>query len=376
LKGKLHPTNNVTINTSQNESIRHVLDRIDRGRRRFIQSGLAAPVLAALGGVSINGLINSLWATPIPPSVGFDGIGFESIPPSLATLDPATGAIVRPVVDRVTVPPGYEVQLLASWGDPILSGAPGWAPDASQDAGVQAQQFGMNNDGMHYFPMVENGQASSSRGLLCVNHEYTHESILHPDGLDELSGGLPRSVATIQKIRKSQAAHGITVMEIRQVSRGKWEVVKNSPYARRITANTPMKLSGPAAGHALLRTKVYDIQASASVDTGLTTNGTVARGTANNCAHGYTPWGTYLTCEENWNGYFGWKNPAHVQTKLEQRYGVTKDGFTTTIAPHPTTSIYKWHLLDDRFDTDRTPNEPNTFGWIKDRSIRSHECAR
>jgi hypothetical protein len=93
------------------------------------------------------------------------------------------------------------------------------------------------------------------------------------------------------------------------------------------------------------------------------TDGTVAWGTANNCAHGYTPWGTYLTCEENWNGYFGWKNSGHVQTKLERRYGITRDGFTTTIAPNPTTSIYKWHIVDDRFDTDVTPNEPNTFGW-------------
>jgi secreted PhoX family phosphatase len=335
---------------------------VDQGRRQFIKTSLGAPLLAALGGVSIGGLVESLSAAPVPPSTGFGGIGFQSIPPSLAVLD-AAGRIVVPLADMVKVPPGYEVQLLASWGDPIMLNAPGWIPNVTQTAQDQAKQFGMHNDGMHFFAYPWFGQPSNKWGLLVVNHEYTHESILHPDGLDELSGGLAGSAATIQKIRKSQAAHGVSVMEIRQTGDGKWHIVKNSLFGRRITANTRMEISGAARGHALMKTKRFNIGSSGSTDTGTITDGTVCWGTANNCANGYTPWGTYLTCEENWNGYFGWKNSAHAQTKLEKRYGVTVDGFTTNVGLG-NTGIYKWHVLDDRFDSDINPNGPNTFGWV------------
>ena len=268
-----------------------------------------------------------------------------------------------PLADSVAVPPGYTVDLLAAWGDPIMSDAAGWAPNASQGASEQEQQFGMHVDGMHFFPFMDNGQPSSDHGIFCVNHEYSHESVLHADGLDELSGGLPGSFATIEKVRKSQAAHGVSVVEVRRSGNGGWKILKDSPYARRITANTPVRLSGPAAGHSLLKTKIYNIHPSASIPLGLLTDGTVGWGTLNNCAHGVTPWGTYLTCEENWNGYFGWKNSAHVQTKLERRYGITRDGTTITVPPNPATSTYKWHVFDDRFDAHITPNEPNTFGW-------------
>jgi secreted PhoX family phosphatase len=288
LKGKLHPQNDVAINPSDGDSIRNVLERIDKGRRRFIQTGVGVPVLAALGGISIGGLVKAVSAAPIPPGPGFAGIGFESIPPSRAVLDAATGQIVSPLADRVSVPRGYTVQLLAAWGDPITDDAPGWAPNASQGAEAQEHQFGMHNDGMHFFPFLENGQPSSNRGILCVNHEYSHESVLHSDGLDELSGGLPGSLATIDKIRKSQAAHGVSLLEIRRHGKDGWNIVKSSPYARRITANTPVKLSGPAAGHSLLTTKLYDIQPFASVSLGHLTNGTIGWGTLNNCARRHT----------------------------------------------------------------------------------------
>ncbi len=339
-----------------------ILDRVGSGRRGFIKTALSAPVLAALGGVSIGGLVETMSASPVPPSAGFAGIGFNSIPPSVALLD-ASGAIVTPIADEVRIPAGYAVSVLAAWGDPITqSGAP-WLSDASQTARDQEQQFGMHNDGMHFFPFLDRlGNPLSNRGLLCVNHEYTQEAILHADGLDYLSGGLEGSTATIAKIRKSQAAHGISVIEIHRGSDGKWAIVRDSRYNRRITANTPTVMSGPAAGHALLKQKFFNIDESGTFDTGVSTDGTVAWGTANNCAHGYTPWGTYITCEENWNGYHGWKDPARVATKLENRYGVTKDGFTTS--PRGTsTSSYKWHELDDRFDTGINPNGVNTFGW-------------
>ena len=84
---------------------------------------------------------------------------------------------------------------------------------------------------------------------------------------------------------------------------GRWKVNRSSPFARRITANTRMRVSGPAAGHPLLKSKKFEILPNGSFEVGVN-DGYTAFGTFNNCAHGYTPWGTYLTCEENWNGYF------------------------------------------------------------------------
>jgi secreted PhoX family phosphatase len=149
MKGSLHPRNNATINPSRNESILDVIARAGMGRRRFLRTAASTALLTAMGE---NFLRQGATAVPISPSPGFAGIGFESIPPNTAVLD-AQGKIVTPVADRVNVAAGYNVEVLASWGDPITRGAPGWAPNVSQDAGAQEQQFGMHNDGMHYFPL-------------------------------------------------------------------------------------------------------------------------------------------------------------------------------------------------------------------------------
>jgi secreted PhoX family phosphatase len=148
MKGSLHPRNNATINPSKNESILDVIARAGMGRRRFLITATSTALLTVIGE---NFLHQGATAAPIPPRHGFAGIGFDSIPPNTAVLD-AAGKIVTPVADRVNVPGGYNVEVLASWGDPITRGAPGWAPNVSQDAAAQEQQFGMHNDGMHYFP--------------------------------------------------------------------------------------------------------------------------------------------------------------------------------------------------------------------------------
>jgi len=348
MKGKLHPRNDVPLNPSQNESIHDVIARVDVGRRQFLKSsvgaGVSAAVVGSLGASSLLGYSAPAAAAPIAPTPGFGGIGFDSIPPTIA-----------PVVDEVRVPPGYKVDVLAAWGQPIVPGGPEWRPDATQDAAAQAMQFGMHNDGMHFFPFNGRTGLSNDRGLLCVNHEYTHEEILH--GAEGLGGG---AGVTLAKVRKSQAAHGVSVNEVRR-SGGKWQVVKGA-YGRRITVNTPMRLAGPAAGHPLMKSKKFDLAtaAEAGVNDGFT-----AVGTANNCAHGYTPWGTYLTCEENWNGYFAAPssgaaiNPADVfdqkapVVQAFNRYGISSTGFG-----------YRWHEVDPRFNADTNPLEPNHFGWV------------
>ncbi|WYL97528.1 MAG: PhoX family phosphatase [Gloeotrichia echinulata IR180] len=362
MKGSHHPKNDVTINPSGNESIRDVIERVGIKRRRFIMTAVGTSVLTVLGDVSINGFLQTVEAAPIPAGPGFRGIGFESIPPNL--LNPATGLLQK---DLVSVPQGYKAEVLVAWGDPIMPGAPNWASDASQDAAAQEKQYGMHSDGMHFFPIPGRqflNRASTTSapgptynsGLLCVNHEYTEESILH--------GSQGLSPVTIAKVRKSQAAHGVSVFEVSKTRFGnRWSVERNSRYGRRITANTEMRVSGPAAGDALLKSKKFNITPTGSVEIGVN-DGFTAYGTLNNCANGYTPWGTYLTCEENWNAYFANSNATEVvatpglESKTadirasQRRYGIGSG------------SGYGWPTVDARFDAFNNPLEPHLFGWV------------
>ncbi len=182
--------------------------------------------------------------------------------------------------DLLRVPrPGYEAQVLYRWGDPvgIPAAMPAFRMDASNSAADQAVQAGMHHDGMHFFPLPQGGKGSA-HGLLAINHEYLDEGLLFTDG---------QKTSSAEKGLKSQNAVGkLTVIEVR-LEGGQWQVVRPSWYARRITARTPCRISGPAAGHALMRTAADP-------------EGRNALGTYNGCAHGWTPWGTYLTCEENW----------------------------------------------------------------------------
>jgi uncharacterized protein len=359
MKGINHPTNDFSLNDSGNVSIRDVIEQIDTKRRQFIKGSVGSAALAAAGGLTMSGFVQTVQAAPVPPSLGFPGIGFESVAPA-----------VVPLADAVVVPPGYSAKLFVAHGDPIMAGGAAFLANASQTAADQLKQFGSHTDGMHFFPFAGvGGLPTSDRGILCVNNEYTDEELLHPDGLLGVSG------YSIAKCRKSQAAHGVSILEARRTG-GAWRVVNTSPYGRRLTPNTPMRVSGPAAGHPLMRSNVYSITDSGSTATGGQTDGTTAVGTLNNCAHGITPWGTYLTCEENWNGYFGNTSPATDPNfvagtplpngtipyspnrnteagKNFNRYGVSTTGFD-----------YRWHTVDPRFDVSANPNETNLFGWV------------
>lgn len=297
----------ISVNPSDNPHFSDVLE--SAVSRRSVLGGSAG--LAALGLVG-GGVASVLAAcapdpgTPTPTTVPTPGLlGFTGIPTSTA--------------DSVVVPDGYTAKVLIAWGDPVSAG-PAFAQDASNSAADQAQQWGMHNDGVVFFPI------SATRGLIVQNHEYTDDVLLFSDGAASW---------TAEKTAKSQNAHGVGIIEVRRLG-GEWKVVRPSPFARRITAATPMVLSGPAAGHALMQT---------SADP----TGTTVLGTFNNCAMGHTPWGTYLTCEENFNGYF---RKTAATNALEKRYGIGSS------------SSYKWYTTDPRFDVDATPNEPNRHGWV------------
>ena len=186
----------------------------------------------------------------------------------------------------MVVPEGYTADILYRWGDPCVAGAPEFATDASQGWEAQEVQSGDNHDGINFFPFP--GTDGSSRGILAMNHEY-----INPEYFFAVTGSEdwfhPEVAANTKKML---AGHGVSVIEVRKASDGKWSYVKNSAYNRRITGYTPITLSGPAAGHDLLKTAADS-------------TGTEALGTLNNCGAGQTPWGTYITCEENFNGYFG-----------------------------------------------------------------------
>ncbi len=310
----------IISNPTNNETFEEVIEK-RFSRRGFVGGLLAAGAITALGGVD-----SVLAAVPKQTPAGSTAsplLGFQGIPVS--------------ELDDLVVPPGYTAEVLIRWGDPVSNG-PAFNNDASNSADDQALQWGMHNDGMVYFPLQ-----GSKRGLLVVNSEYTDDVLLFPDGLANWDAA---------KTRKSLNAHGVNVIEVEDVrglgrnqrngrgrgaTQGNWQVVRPSRYARRITGLTPIDISGPAAGDDRLKT---------SVDT----TGRRVLGTLNNCAMGFTPWGTYLACEENFNGYF---RKTGTQTPLEARYGITAGGFG-----------YLWHTTDSRFDANAEPNEPNRFGWV------------
>jgi secreted PhoX family phosphatase len=299
----MHDPDDPLLNPSSHSSFREVL-QVSHTRRRLLQGGVAA-VAAGLAGAG-SGLRLAQAAAPSAL------LGFEGVP--VATDD------------TVHLPPGYVAEVIYAWGDPVSDG-PAFRMDASNGAEDQALQAGMHHDGMHFFPLPA-GPGERNRGLLVVNHEYADDGLLHPDGM---------RTWTADKVRKCQAAHGVSIVELRQRGDGGWEVVRPSRFGRRITAATPMRIAGPAAGHPWLRTAADPA-------------GTRVLGTFNNCANGHTPWGTYLTCEENFYAYFA--NRGTIPPE-QRRYGISEKGFG-----------YRWNEHDARFDVQREPNEPNRFGWV------------
>ncbi|HFO9067314.1 TPA: PhoX family phosphatase [Escherichia coli] len=282
-------------------------------RRRFLQMGMVAGAA-----VSFPYLVKpeNAFAAKANPSALSKAVslGFTSIPVSTA--------------DTVTVPEGYIARPFYRWGDAvgIKGNLPEFKFDASNTTDEQAAQAGMHHDGMAWFSLPQ-GKENPAHGLLALNHEYIDNGMLFKDGTANWD---------LDKARKGQNAMGISVIEVKKDNVG-WQVVRPSSFARRITVNTPMQLSGPARHQALMKTAA-DPQ------------GEVVLGTMQNCANGKTPWGTYLTCEENWSDIFVKKAPRNV---LEKRYGISDSD-----------ESYRWNEVDERFSVDKTPNEPNRFGWV------------
>ncbi|WP_066568421.1 PhoX family phosphatase [Snodgrassella sp. CFCC 13594] len=308
-----HINEDVISNESSNQALSAVW-QARLSRRSLMQTGTALGAVAVLPTAWLS---NEAQAGVFPRDnigqakhLGFSAIGLSS-------------------QDTVVVPKGYSARAFYKWGDAVglVGRMPAFKTDATNSAIEQSFQAGMHHDGMSYFSLPM-GSKRSDHGLLAMNHEYVDNGLLFKDGAANWS---------TEKVRKAQNAMGVSIVEIKKDAHGQWQLVRPSRYARRITANTPMSISGPGRNHTLLKTA-----ADPRAETIL--------GTMQNCANGETPWGTYLTCEENWADIFTTRT---TPTALEKRYGIgTKD------------EVYRWNEQDARFNTSATPNEPNRFGWV------------
>ncbi|WP_181295267.1 PhoX family phosphatase [Pseudomonas sp. Q2-TVG4-2] len=315
----LSALDDLSINPSSNASLGQL---IDRSRRSLLKGGLGLAALGFLGG-SLGACRRAVQGESL--------MGFEGIPPQ---LDPA--------FDSVQVAPGYSARTFFSWGDAVMADAPEWNPDATDDWQAQLKQAGDNHDGMHFFPFPEN---PDSHGLLVMNHEYVNPP-LHPNGMTYTDGKRP-----LDEVRKEQAAHGVSVIEVKKDAQGRWQRVMPSRYNRRISAMTPMAVSGPLAGNEALKTASDP-------------SGQEIIGTLNNCSSGITPWGTYLVCEENWHHYFVNHDADDLAQRVShKRYGIEGKGLS---------KLYGWETADPRFNATPGPtqphgghvHEPNRFGWV------------
>ena len=254
-------------------------------------------------------------------------LGTMGLNPATAAIDSRLtfDAVAANSLDTITVPNGYSWHIVASWGDPLWSDGRPFDPVTRGTAASQERAFGDNTDGMALF-------RSGDRNVLAVNNEFVN--------LWHFFGNRPSArPETADDIRKGKAAHGVSIFEIAQHD-DEWKIVLDSPFNRRITADTPMIITGPARGHSLLKTKEDP-------------HGATVRGTFNNCGNGRTPWGTYLTCEENFNAYFSSRDDDYEPSAALKRYSVGhKD------------RGHAWARVDARFDLSKEPNEPNRHGYI------------
>ena len=241
-------------------------------------------------------------------------------------------------LDTITLPEGYRWNVVAQWGDPLFSNQPEFDHATRGTAASQAVAFGDNNDGMDLFEI-------DGKTVMVVNNEYTNRGVMF--GYN--ASGLPE---TIEDVNKGKMAHGVTIMEIAE-SNGRWSIVKDSPFNKRFTPDTAINVVGPARGSKLLKTA-------------LDPQGTTVQGTYNNCGNGRTPWGTYLACEENFNGYFSNSLGEDApRTDEQKRYGVNNKDWG-----------YGWAKADDRFDLSKTPNEPNRHGWVTEINPATGEATK
>lgn len=308
-------------------------------RRQALKGGMSVTAAALLGSVSLSACGGSDDAATA------DG------------LQLSFSAVAKNKNDLVTVPEGYQVSILHALGDPLQFGEESWKGDGSESAESYNRRIGDGHDGMYYFGLSDDGKFNaerSDRGLLAMNHEYVVAPyVLHPNGMTTGAARVPTEV------EKEIYAHGVSVVEVKRSSGNDMAMVRGSRFNRRITSATEIAFTGPVQGHALVRTK-------------FSPDGLKTRGTNNNCANGYTPWGTYLTCEENWLNVVSRAAGDDAKRSAKEVVALKRYGL-----PENRKSPYLWDTAgsDDLFArwtssvtgasaNDDYRNTANTFGWV------------
>ena len=337
-------------------SLETILEKM-LNRRQILSGGatVAATTVIGMGLAGCDGNDNPTTTGPVVQPTPAPGLklGFVGVPKSLE--------------DKVTVPPGYTATVLYRTGDPLNAATPVYANNGSESGDSFDFRAGEHHDGLYFFGVGSNGRfdpSVSDRGLLVMNHENISggsQVFMHQNGPTTSSG--TRTVA--DEVVKEINMHGVSVVEVNRSAAGAWTYNRTSSFNRRITATTEVDLTGPVAGNAKLFTS-------------FSPTGVKTRGTINNCANGFTPWGTYLTCEENWAGYFrrgtgdAANRSANENTALT-RYGIAEGAagnynWTTATVPSgkPADYLSRWNITkaSGAAATSDFQNVANTFGWV------------
>jgi len=332
-----------------------------RGSAALTMGTVASTMLAACGGGSSDDELAAPAPTPAddpaPAPEPVLALNFDSVATSSA--------------DMVTVPADHSAQVLFAFGDPINAELAPFS-NASTEPGTEFEfRAGDHHDGIQFFGVDADGNSdptASDRGILCLNHENITQVLMHENGPTFDTEG---NRTVVDEVRKEQRAHGVSCLEVvRDPTTGFFSIVQDSPFNRRITTLTPTVMSGPAAGSPLLQTSFSPA-------------GTNGRGTVNNCANGFTPWGTYLTCEENYDLYFRDERNLENDSANETPEVLGFANFLAGIGARVPTGLYGWATLagdpeeiDNEFgrfnvtpgaDPDPTTdfrNEGNQYGYI------------
>ena len=335
---------NEIVNHSSNPHMDTIL-AARLSRRGALKGGIGATTAALLGGVGLSACGGSDDDTPAPAPA-----------PTPKSLNFA--AVAKTNADTVSVPAGYQVSILHALGDPMMFGDTSWSDAGTETAESYDRRIGDGHDGMYYFGLSDDGKFDanrSDRGLLCVNHEYVVAPYgLHPAGSTKVGDQRPAD-----EVEKEIRAHGVSVVEVKRKSGSNdMEMVRGSKYNRRVTSATEMDFGGPAAGNAKLVNK-------------LSPDGKLAFGMNNNCANGYTPWGTYLTCEENYLNVIGRAAGDDEQRSASEIVALKRYGL-----PAGRKNPYGWDTPDgeqyQRWNSkvsgasaaEDHRNSFNTFGWV------------
>lgn len=302
------PVDDEITNTSGNRPFQEVLSA-SLTRRAALSGGVASAAALFLSPSPVAAMSSFAQTAPAPGSL----LGFTPAP--------------NPGGPDPTISPEYDYYVIIPWGSPIKPGGPDIAGGRPQSAAEAEAQIGAGHDGMAFFARY---RWNNQIGVLCINHEFGRNNTV----LGHEEGG----AQSLEEVRISQATHGLSIVELDSRNSANEFRVVDRGLNRRITPNTPVEISGPAADHPLLQTA----------------SGSIPKGTVNNCANGRTPWGTYLTCEENFNGYFG-SSAEGFETEERDRYGFSAEGFG-----------YNWYQFDSRWDlsSEADKNEEHRFGWI------------